>query len=234
MSSFQFKQFNVFHDKSSMKVGTDAVLLGAFIEMGETQQILDIGCGSGVIALIAAQKSKAQIRGVDIDKNSVDQSHENFKNSKWAHRLVAEQVSLQRLAEKSGPQYDLIISNPPFFENDLKSPTEIRNTARHNDSLSFSDLLSSSRQLLQAQGRLAVVLPFTEGEIFIQLASSHSFFLHRKIVIYPKPSKKANRLVLEFKLQNGLTQREDLIIREENNEYSAHYRHVTKDFYLAF
>jgi len=234
MSSFQFKQFSVAHDKSSMKVGTDAVLLGCLIKMEQTRNILEVGCGCGVISLIAAQKSKALIRGVDIDQNSVIQANDNYKKSKWKDCLIAENKSLQALAQQSNQKYDLIISNPPFFENDLKSPSEIRNKARHNDSLSFQDLLSSSRQLLQAEGRLALVLPFNEGEAFIQLASSQNFYLARKILIYPKANKKANRLILEFRLQECPLLTEKLIIREDNNEYTPQYRHVTKDFYLAF
>lgn len=234
MSQFQFKQFTLGHDNSSMKVGTDAVLLGSLIEMNSTQNILEIGCGCGVISLMAAQKSEAQIIAIDIDKNSVDQANENFKLSIWKDQLSAEYISFQDFAIKSNQKYDLIISNPPFFENDLKSPSEIRNKARHNDSLSFTDLLSLSRQLIEPSGRLALVLPFTEGQAFIQLASSQSFFLKREILIYPKASKKANRLVLEFTRQNCDTLVEHLIIREENNEYTSQYRHVTKDFYLAF
>lgn len=234
MSRFQFKQFSLAHDKSSMKVGTDAVLLGSLTAMDSAQSILEIGCGSGVISLMAAQKSKAKIMGIDIDKNSVEQARENFSLSPWKDQLMTEHISFQDFANIYNQKYDLIISNPPFFEDNLKSPSEIRNKARHNDSLSFSDLLSSTRQLLQTHGRLAVVLPFTEGERLIQLASSHSFFLKRRISIYPKPSKKANRLILEFVLRSCNTHDEELTIREENNEYTAQYRHVTKDFYLAF
>lgn len=234
MSQFQFKQFIVIHDKSSMKVGTDAVLLGSLIEMDGAKHILDIGCGSGVISLMAAQKSEAQIRGVDIDQSSVDQANKNFMSSKWKNQLIAEKISIQAFSQRSTQKYDLIISNPPFFENDLKSPSEIRNKARHNDSLSYSDLLKSSHQLLKTTGRLALVLPFAEGEDFLHLASSQSFFIMRKTLIYPKPSKKANRLILELTLKPCQTQVEELTIREENNQYTSQYRHVTKDFYLAF
>lgn len=234
MSQFQFKQFMVIHDKSSMKVGTDAVLLGSLIEMDGAKHILDIGCGSGVISLMAAQKSAAQIRGVDIDQSSVDQANENFMSSKWKNQLIAEKICIQAFSQRSSQKYDLIISNPPFFENDLKSPSEIRNKARHNDTLSFSDLLKSSHQMLKKNGRLALILPYTEGENLLHLASSHSFCLKRKILIYPKPSKKANRLILELTLKPCQTQVEGLTIREENNQYTSQYRHVTKDFYLAF
>ncbi len=231
---FKFKQFHVSHDKSSMKVGTDAVLLAALVEMSEYNSILDIGCGSGVISLMCAQKSRAQISAIDIDKDSVEQAHENFESSKWNSRLKVSECSVQEYAKLPEQKFDLLISNPPFFENALKSPLESRNKARHNDTLSSEDLLHSARQLLLAHGKLAIILPFTEGEEFIKTASSHQFYLQRRVEIQPKPSKIANRLVLEFVLSPCETTKENIIIREEGNDYTEDYRRVTKDFYLAF
>ncbi len=217
-----------------MKVGTDAVLLAALVEMADCKSILDIGCGSGVISLICAQKSEANIFAIDIDQNSVEQAHENFELSEWKTHLKAYHSSVQTYALKSQEKFDLIISNPPFFENALKSPLETRNKARHNDTLSSEDLLNSARQLLNTNGKIAVILPFTEGEEFIKIASSHQFYLQRRVEIQPKPSKMANRLVLEFVLSPCETSTENIIIREEGNEYTEDYRCVTKDFYLAF
>lgn len=231
---FKFKQFSVFHDKSSMKVGTDAVLLAALVKMKNYEKILDIGCGSGVISLMCAQKSKAEISAIDIDQNSVEQAHENFELSGWSHHLNAYHSSAQKFSLENQQKFDLIISNPPFFENALKSPLESRNKARHNDTLSSEDLLTSARRLLNTHGKLALILPFTEGEEFIKIASSHQFYLQRKVEIQPKPSKKANRLVLEFILSPCETTNESIIIREEGNDYTEEYRCVTKDFYLAF
>lgn len=231
---FIFKQFHVFHDKSSMKVGTDAVLLASLVKMSDCEEILDIGCGSGVISLICAQKSEAHISAIDIDKYSVEQANENFELSKWKARLKASEKSIQEYANTINNKFDLLISNPPFFENALKSPVEIRNKARHNDTLSSEDLLHSARQLLLTNGKLAIILPFTEGEEFIRIASSHQFYLQRRVEIQPKSSKKANRLVLEFVLSSCETTKENIIIREEGNDYTEAYRHLTKDFYLAF
>lgn len=231
---FNFKRFHVFHDKSSMKVGTDAVLLASLVEMSDYKEILDIGSGSGVISLICAQKSVAYISAIDIDANSVEQANENFELSRWNNRLKASEISLQEFAKSANTKFGLLISNPPFFENALKSPIETRNKARHNDTLSSEDILKSARQLLQTNGKLAIILPFTEGEGFISIASSHQFYLQRRIEIQPKPSKIANRLALEFVLSPTESRTEYLIIREEGNDYTEAYRQVTKDFYLAF
>lgn len=217
-----------------MKVGTDAVILGCFIEMDSTKNILDIGCGSGIISLIAAQKSNAQIRGIDVDEDSVKQAQENFELSPWVTHLRAQHISLQDFSQNNEAKFDLIISNPPFFINSMKSPSDRRNLARHTDSLSSQDLLNAARILLTTHGRLALILPSTEGEELIKLALNDSFFLRRKIYIQPKPSKNANRLVLEFGLSPCDLKEEKLAIREEDYTYSKDYRQLTKDFYLAF
>lgn len=215
-----------------MKVGTDAVLLGSLINMRSSENILDIGCGSGIISLIAAQKSQANILGIDIDEASVLQANENFELSRWKDRLKAERISLQDAKDQFHTSFDLIICNPPFFVNSMKSPHEKRNLARHNDSLGSIDLLTSAKSLLSNDGIFALILPFTEGEEFIQQALQHDFFLKRKILIQPKPSKKVNRLVLEFKLQACDIKTEQFVIREENDEYTQAYKELTKDFYL--
>lgn len=231
---FQFKKFKVFHDSSSMKVGTDAVLLGSYLPLNNSESILEIGCGSGVISLIAAQNSKANILGIDIHKDSVIQAQTNFDASPWADRINAQHISLQELAETSAKKYDCIFSNPPFFENGMKSPDTKRNMARHNDSLSSLELIFSVKKLLSPIGILSLVLPKTEGEDFIRLAVKHGFFLKKKVQIFPKASKNYNRVIFDLSLEPVPTTCEKLIIREENNEYTNHYRELTKDFYLAF
>ncbi len=231
---FQFKQFKVFHGHSSMKVGTDAVLLGSYSYVKEAENILDIGCGSGVISLIAAQRSTASILGIDIHKSSVKEAQQNFIISPWANQLRAQHISLQELIKKESKQYDYIMSNPPFFENSQKSPDSKRNLARHNDSLSSLDLILSTKILLKTRGILSIILPQIEGEDFIRIAIKNEYFLKRKILVHPKPSKKYNRVIFDLCLYPTPTTCEKLIIREENNEYSKHYRELTKDFYLAF
>ena len=231
---FQFKQFRVFHDKSSMKVGTDAVLLACLCPIENTQNILDIGCGSGIIPLILAQRSKAEIIGIDIDESSTLQSEENFKLSKWDERLWSKNTSIQEFANTSQQKFDLIISNPPFFVKSTKSPYEKRNLARHNDTLSFLELIVSAKKLLKENGTFSLVLPQTEGEEFIEMAVKNGFYLKRKMLVFPKTSKPHNRIIFDLCLYKTFTVCRKLILRKENNEYTPAYKELTQDFYLAF
>lgn len=229
---FQFKQFKVCHDKSSMKVGTDAVLLPCLTDLYKAQNILEVGCGSGVISLMLAQLSEAHILAIDIHRDSVDQALENFELSPWKKRLNAQYISLQEFANTSQTKFDLIISNPPFFIDSLKSPEKNRNLARHNDSLSQTDLLLSARQLMNPKAVLSLILPLTEGEEIIRKAIEEGFYLISRVDILPKPSKKVNRMVIELSLSEQNFKQKQLIIREENNEYTQAYKELTKDFYL--
>ena len=231
---FQFKQFKVYHHKSSMKVGTDAVLLACLCPSENINTILDIGCGSGIIPLIMAQKSPAQITGIDIDNSSIEQSKENFNLSQWSHRLSAKHISIQEYAQETPNSFDLIISNPPFFIKSTKSPTASRNLARHNDTLSFLDLILSAKNLLKPEGTFSLVLPRTEGEDFIDLAVQNGFFLKKKNLIFPKASKAYNRMIFDLCLYPTHTLCRKLTIREENNDYTQAYKELTRDLYLAF
>jgi len=231
---FQFKQFKVFHDKSSMKVGTDAVLLACLCSIENKNDVLDIGCGSGIIPLILAQRSKAKITGIDIDSKSVIQTRENFDISKWSERLTADHISIQDFGNNSQQKFDLIVSNPPFFVKSTKSPSIIRNLARHNDTLSFLALIIAAKKLLTEYGIFSLILPETEGEAFIELSIKNGFYLKGKHLIFPKASKVCNRIVFDLSLKKTYTTCRKLIIREENNEYTQAYKKLTADFYLAF
>ncbi len=229
---FQFKKFRVYHDKSTMKVGTDAVLLACLTNYADVDNILDVGCGSGIVSIMAAQLSTAGILAIDIHEASVIQAAENFALSEWKQRLVAKKISVQQLANESLLKFDLIISNPPFFISSLKSPVNSRNLARHNDSLSHKDLLIAVKKLLQPAGRLSVILPLAEGKEFENKAGDAGFHLKKQVEIKPNPSKIANRVVLEFVLETAILTISELSIRNENNEYSAEYKSLTKDFYI--
>lgn len=230
---FQFKNFKVFHDKSSMKVGTDAVLLPCLTDLSNTHHILEVGCGSGVISLMCAQLSIAEILGIDIHRDSVEQARENFNLSPWSERLQAKPISFQELAAKNNQKFDLIISNPPFFIGSLKSPQENRNLARHTDTLSQKDLLQSAHSLLLPHGILSLILPLTEGQELILIAKEEGFHLKSRANIKPKPSKSTNRIAIQLGLNEQEVENKELIIREENNEYTKAYKELTKDFYLA-
>ncbi len=232
---FQFKQFIVHHLHSTMKVGTDAVLLATLSDLPTSGKILEVGTGTGVISLILAQRCPAQITAIDIHQASVWEARANFKESPWSNRLQALMIPYQLYARQGNPiQYDLIISNPPFFENDLKSTDENRNLARHNDQLSYRDFLLASRNFISEKGKLSLILPVTEGKGFIEEARNFGFYLHKQIEIKPKPEKKANRLILSFGNQvMDKIQEESLTVRNSDNNYTEAYKMLTEDFYVS-
>ena len=232
---FQFKQFIVHHAYSTMKVGTDAVLLATLSDIPETGKILEVGTGTGVISLILAQRSKTQITAIDIHQASVWEARASFKESPWSDRLKALMISFQLYAAQGNPvRYDLIISNPPFFENDLKSPDKNRNLARHNDNLSYRDFLLASRYFISESGKLFLILPVSEAKIFIEEAKNYGFYLQKIIKIKPKPEKEANRLILSFGNQVSTEiQNESICIRNNDNSYSETYKKLTEDFYVS-
>lgn len=232
---FKFKQFKVVQDLCAMKVGTDGVLLGAWAPvMVNDENMLDIGCGSGLIALMLAQRNSiARITGIDIDAGATLQSSLNFLNSPWPDRLRAEHQSLHQFALNCTQRYDLIVSNPPYFTNSLKAPDKARNTARHNDSLNSNDLLRIASLLLKETGRICLILPVEEGELCLKTASNYSLHLRQKIKVFPKPGSKVKRLMFEFvKTPCECTDSEITIESEQRHIYSEEFSILVKDFYL--
>jgi tRNA1Val (adenine37-N6)-methyltransferase len=232
---FNFKQFSISHANSSMKVGTDAILLGSWVDVSETETILEIGTGCGIIALMLAQRSNAIIDAIDIDKGSIEEAASNFKNSPWPERLHAHHVSLQNFLNDSNVKYDLIVSNPPYFQNSLLPAKENLKFAKHNVTLSYNELLRSSAQLLNPNGRFVVILPQETTGHFIKLAGSSLLFLHHQLITFPTPNKVANRSILVFGLSTIDEKRfSSLIVRHENGFYSIDYKNLTKDFHPEF
>lgn len=234
---FEFKQFRIDQDGSAMKVGTDGVLLGAWADISEANTILDIGTGTGLIAMMAAQRTneKTVIDAVEIEESSYQQALSNFANCPWASRINAYHSSFQDFCQSQGAKYDAIVSNPPYFLNGLNAKEESRTKARHADHLPFEELIAGSIKLLSEKGTLSVVLPVEEGELFIRLARLSGFCLKRKVSVLPNPGKPAKRYLLEFSVQTCDLQISDL--RVENGQrhvYSPEYIALTKDFYLKF
>ena len=157
--AFHFRQFDLHDDQSTMRVGTDAVLLGAWVNPGNIKNILDIGTGCGILALMMAQKSNALIKAIDVDKKSVGQASMNFLQSPWFKRMKAIQCSLQEMADRRTDIFDLVVTNPPYFSNSLKSPDIKRNTARHDDLLNSHDLLAGVIRLVNEHGKFCLILP---------------------------------------------------------------------------
>ena len=236
-SWFAFKQFTVMQDKAAMKVGTDGVLLGAWVDVSACKTILDVGTGTGLLTLMAAQRNAdAHFVAVDIDRDAALQAEANFKLSEWQNRLRAVHTSLSAYADNSFRKFDCVMCNPPFFKNAFKSDRQARNTARHNDSLSYNELLNRSAYLTNAQGRLAVIVPFETEQEFLHLSSRHGFFLKRLMRIQPTPDKDFVRSLIEVSKCCVARPVPDCMVIEDKgrHSYSDAYIELTKDYYLAF
>lgn len=229
---FRFKQFTVFHDKCAMKVGVDGVTLGTWADVSNAKSILDVGCGSGLIALMLAQRSEAEITAVDIDAQCILQSDENIENSPWKERISLVHSSFQDFAENYSGQFDLIVSNPPFFINSLKNPLQSRAVARHTDTLLHEDLVKNAKKLLAENGMFCVILPVLEGKQFIELAENEGLICSQKVSVFPNLEKPAKRLLLEFKNEKTDCHESKITIEKERGVYTDEYRELVKDFYL--
>lgn len=228
---FHFKQFSLNHHKSTMKVGTDAILLGVWCDVNNAETILDVGTGSGIIALLMATRSKAKVDAVELDLESVREAMINFNNSPYSKRLHIFHDDLTNFAESTNHIYDIIISNPPFFSNDLMPDNPSRKAARHIDKLTHENLCKGVSKLLSKNSKFCLVIPKNQSHDFILCADKHNMNLHKQQIIYPKPNTLANRVNLEFrfeKISKVIT--EEMIIRNENGEHSEQYKKYTGDF----
>jgi len=234
--TFVFKQFVINQDKCAMKVGTDAVLLGAWVNPNGAKNILDIGTGTGVIALMLAQKSNAEIDAIDIDENSCMQAKENINLSSWKNRIDVIHSSAQEYSERAIKKYDLIVSNPPYFESSTKALGEKRTMARHNDMLPYCELLSSVLNLLDKKGKFCVILPFKEAEQLREMATGKKLFLTKMTRVKTRADKATDkRLLMQFEFeQKSFSENSVTIEKDERHDYSEEYKELTKDYYLAF
>ena len=227
---FAFKQFEVYHDRCAMKVGTDAVLLGAWADVAQARRVLDIGTGTGIIALMVAQRSKASITAVDLDADAVEQAKENVLRSPWSDRI---EVIHQDVRDFSvDVRFDGIVSNPPYFVDNLKSPDHQRALARHTDNLSFRELLRSVDSLLSDDGLFSVILPSEALDSFWSLALEMKLYPCRQAEIMTKASSPVKRVMLELRRKSGGYISERIALRDASGAYSEAYRELTKDFYL--
>jgi len=231
---FLFKQFKVKQDRCAMKIGTDGVLLGAWVSLKDTpNSILDIGAGTGIIALQLAQRSGAEtIDAVEIDAQAYEQCSDNFEASPWGDRLFCYHASLQEFASEIDDLYDLIVSNPPFYSENYKAKGEARNTARFNNALPFRHLLVCASHLLSATGTFAAVLPKKEESNFIALAEETALFPKRICSLRGNPTSEEKRILIEFSFQKKETKIESLTLETSRHNYTKEYIELVKDFYL--
>ena len=232
MSQFHFKQFSLTHDRSSMKVGTDGILIGAWAAEGATpQRILDVGTGSGIIALMLAQRfPNSEVVAIERDTPSVQQAQENFAESPWPERVVAVHSTLQEYSPDE--RFDLIVSNPPWFQNSLKPPGAARASARHADWLSADDLLDSCERLLLADGMMCCILPVGQEEYVCSAATARGSFLQRRCRVRPRPEMQPHRVMLTFAKGEASVCETELAIEVERHVPTPEYRTLTADFLL--
>ncbi|AZJ36853.1 tRNA1(Val) (adenine(37)-N6)-methyltransferase [Tenacibaculum singaporense] len=237
MKPFKFKEFIVHQDKTAMKVGTDAVLLGAWCNLGDyPDTMLDVGSGTGVISLMLAQRSDAMtIDAVEVDGDAYEQTVENFEQSDWGDRLFCYNASFVEFAEEMAEEeeeYDIIISNPPFYTDNYETEDVARNKARFTSSLSFEELLKGVSEILSENGRFSTIIPFKEEESFIELAKKHNLYLNRVCRVKGTPTTEIKRSLLELSFVESTIQEEELIIETKRHQYTDAYINLTKDFYL--
>lgn len=217
-----------------MKVGTDGVILGGWTDIESADKILDVGTGTGLIALMLAQRSTAQIDAVEIDRDSHTQACENVARSPWEARVKLYNISIQDYAIASPERYDLIVSNPPFFDNAYKAPKKARSLARHGDFLSQSDLLSAAETLLKSAGKLAVIYPTSEAIQFLEKAEKLGFFCYRRLSIKPTPNHPVKRIAMELGMSPKIVEDISLTIERERHIYTDDFIALIRDFYLKY
>ena len=233
MGVFRFKQFAIRQDNTAMKIGTDGTLLGAWVALTNAKTILDIGTGTGVIALMTAQRNtEIQVTAIEINDDAILDAEYNIQASPWANRVVLKKKALQEFVPKE--KFDVIVSNPPFFENSLRSNSTNRNNARHTDSLHYTDILEFAQQHLTQNGNLALILPVENAEKCIEESTNYGLYLKRKTWIKPVPHKPAHRIAFELTNVNNQTVLENELVVEtgKRHDYTADYVALTNAFYI--
>ncbi len=233
---FKFKQFEIHQDRCAMKIGTDGVLLGAWVDLLEdTDSILDVGTGTGVIALMMAQRSSAQlIDAIEIDENAYEQAVENFEHSDWGDRLFCYHAEFGEFVEEMQDEekYDLIISNPPFYNSDYKTTSEARDMARFQDALPFQLLLEGATYLLSEKGRLAVIIPKSQEQDFLELAGDFNLFPEKITYVKGTPTSEIKRCLILLGLEPIEVLKDELTIEHERHQYTTPYQKLVAPFYL--
>lgn len=219
-SYFECKEFRIDQQQCAMKVTTDASAFAAWIPLEGVRSMLDIGTGSGLIALFAAQRCDAMIEGIDIDEDAYRQSRENFAASPWPSRLKSQHISLQAFCTQTDHKFDLISCNPPFFNHSTKNADAQLTLARHSDSLNAKELLGSAATLLTETGTFWVLIPYDQGEIYNELAKQVALHLHTEVKMTNDRQRKPHRLILGFSLTKRPTEQSEIVL------YSHHPYHT--------
>ena len=231
---FNFKHFTVYQDRSAFKVGTDGVLLGAGADITGVRHILDIGSGTGLVSIMLAQRCDAEITAIEPDNESYIQACENVGRCPWNNRIKVENTDLQNF-DPGLNKFDLIVTNPPYFTDSLKSPDIRKSAARHNDSLTSEEILDGVLRLLEEDGRLQLIMPYVEGNIFIADAAKKGLYCNNILKIRPLPISEIRRLILTFSRSRQKPIEKFLTIEHgKRHQFTDEYIVLTKDFYLKF
>ncbi len=229
---FKFKQFAVKHEVAGIKVGTDAVLLGAWTEVNNIQAVLDVGTGCGIIALMLAQRSSAEIVAIDIYEEAVNEARSNFKRSKWNQRLAAIHISFQDFIKASSSKFDLIICNPPFFINSLKPENYKKILAKHDETLNFETLCFGAHKLLTENGTFNLIIPHVELNRFVAAAIKYGFYIAKQTNVITVKGQHPKRVLLQLTLNIAQKQMDTLILQNEDYTKTKEFAELTKHFYL--
>lgn len=233
---FTFKQFSIWHDKCAMKVNTDGILLGAWSQLNNATTILDIGSGTGLIALMLAQRVSipAQIFGVEIEQAAAQQASFNASQSPWAAKVQIINLDIQSFSLTHMAKFDLIVSNPPYFTNALKAPNKGRELARHNDGLSFEQLLHSASLLASDNAHFSLILPCEEAQSLLAISEKFGWHLKRLCLVSTVIGKPPSRSLIELaRAESAAPTQTALTIRDKKNKYSDEFIQLCKDYYLS-
>lgn len=233
---FKFKQFTIQQDRCAMKIGTDAVLLGAWTEApANANSILDIGSGTGVLALMLAQRSAAEIiDAIEVEPNAHSQCVENFENSIWNDRLFCYHADFKEFTQEIDDPYDLIVCNPPYFNSSTshKLSSAERKTARFKDALAYEELLQGVRKLLSQTGKFSLIIPFQDEEEFLSSANEQGLYCQRITHVRGHADAPIKRSLMQFGLQKSSPEIDELVIEMARHQYTPAYIKLTKEFYL--
>lgn len=242
MGVFRFKRFDVVNERSAMKVNTDGVLLGAAMTISpDDRRLLDIGTGTGTIALMAAQRlddlqpgcNASCVDAIDIDELSATEAAANFRNSPWSEHLNAHNLSLEDFSEKEPGKYDLIFSNPPYFEDSLTAPDERKSTARHtSEGLSYRDIFEFASDRLTEGGRVSLVLPAGQEASLCRYARMCGLHLFRILRVRTVERKSPSRIIAEFSRQRVQSAADEILTIQNEGKYTQEYLSLTHEFYL--
>lgn len=229
---FQFKQFTVWHDKCAMKVGTDGVLLGAWTSVQDARRILDIGTGTGLVALMLAQRSLPDtcLVALEIDEAAAEQALENVAQSPWKDQISVLQKDFKLY--QSQDEFDVIVSNPPYFIDSLGCPDQQRNAARHNDSLTYEKLLQGVTKLLSKKGAFTMVIPADVAEQVKEIAVIYDLYATRQLNVITKPGGSPKRILITFSFDKQDCFVEELLTELARHQYSEEYKMLMGEYYL--